>query len=173
MICEMSMRLTDSDFGDTTKNRKKGDVVSLITADKISAKFSELFIKGMLTQSVIDGCTDIKKAVDDVDLDDLQKAQLRWPWGDYEKKARLLVVMDLSADEIKDLSGPDGTMEFVDGHRVFIQIAYRKKNLNFFAITALLDPERIEDKDDEYQPIKDDTTDKSMINSVRDATITE
>lgn len=171
MICEMIVLLRDSDHGDTTKNRKAGDVVIIKTEAQIAKKYEELFQKGMITQELIDTYTDIITKVDKLTLGDLQKARLRWPWGKEERKLYLTTQMDLSAEEIDLLSRPSGNIISNGDGFEFVQTAFRAKTLNIDTVTALLDKESLLDKEVDYQPLIDQITSKSHIVD-RDPSIT-
>ena len=80
MLCEGIVLLKDKDFGDTTKNWKAGDFVSLKTEEEIRTKWSELLKLGLLDQRLIDVYTNIGKPFDQVDAGDFLTAELHWPY---------------------------------------------------------------------------------------------
>lgn len=161
MICEMAIRVHDKRTKSSATERKAGDVISLITSERRLDKYLELHQKKMLTQQHIDNFTDIRRKVEDVTAEDIREANLRWPWSPTEMKGYLIVNMDLTEQEVADLSRHDGYME----NEEFVQTAFRKKTLDWDTLTNDLDTTKIKDESIEYQPVKDQTLSTSLIAS--------
>ena len=163
MLCEMILHTKDVNLGDSTKNQTAGDAIIIKTEAQIVEKYAELLDKGLLIQETIDQYTDIKKPVKQITAADLQIANLRWPWGKMERKLFVVVQMDLAEKEIGGLGKPAGILVTAGDGFKFVQTAYRKSQLDYTALTALLDKTKIDDPVEDYQPIEKVTTDKSFI----------
>ena len=159
MICELCVRTKNKITYDQMSERKAGDVISLVTPEKKLNKFLELHRKKRLTQDLIDTFSDIQKKVMDITEDDIKKATINWPWTDLERKQYIITKMDLSEQEVRDLSKRDGYIEKDE----FVATAFRKKRLDWDSMTATMDSQKIEDNSVEYQPIKDQTLSIDLI----------
>jgi len=165
LYCELIIRTKDKRTPSAATDRFKGDVIVCITEGQIKAKLKELLRKKRLTQDHIDKLTNLKRTVKDITDADIDKAtEVHWPWSALERKGYLITTADLSEQEIADLTDRVGyEEEDEEGVLVFVQTAFRKKTLDYASLTSELDSQKIDDEDQEYQPLEKQELSKSLI----------